>query len=209
MGGGRDVRGGSLRRVCGFARRPAEKQVVATRPGASCEQVEARRRLAEDMPQLALALRNIDVANFSGDSAPQCNERQIVYWGAPPAISDEDRPMVGVKLYFLGQQPGSDELKAGSPDAEEELDDGTQAALFTSLRTAATRFLVGSTVVTVTAGCTNQQAADLTPQPCTGRERGRALLRARSLDAANALQPELERVLGRRAPCARSASSAR
>src|SRR5881227_68077 len=66
-------------------------QDVGVKPGRVCNAALLRRRLAAHPPRIGYLLRNTDVDNFTGRTPIECNTRQFVYWGAPPAVPGGDQ----------------------------------------------------------------------------------------------------------------------
>ena len=170
---------------------------VSTRPGPACHQIELRRRLASKPPILAYAIRNNDISNFTGDSAVECDERQIVYWGAPSPIQGDDRPMIYTRILFLPRAPTREQAAetAGGGDLKVKLGI-TDAVIYDRTGQAAARFVVGPMVVNVVAACVQRRDPDnLQPTACIKPKPTPAALRRRLLQAARTLERQLRNSL--------------
>ena len=170
---------------------------VSSKPGPDCHQIALRQRLAKAPPQLPYAVRNNDVANFTGESSIDCDERQIVYWGAPSPIQGDDRPMVYVRLLFLRGTPGPEQTLDTAGQADQRIKLGpTPVAIFDREGQAAARFVVGPMIVNVVAACVKRRdPEDLRPTACVRPAPTAAALRRRLIQASRLLERQLRALL--------------
>jgi len=174
---------------------------VAGTPGtrtisAFCVQISVRKRLATRSPALAsLLLRNTDVSNFTGTSASQCNERELVYFGVPPAIPGQDQKSLLVRLTFFGDQAAaSQDVVGGKPSSPIVKVAGTSVSLFSSSGLAGGSFVLSRTVVTLTLGCVDAKQ-DYVPTSCSNPSVRPASQRSAILGLSASLISQLRRTL--------------
>ena len=171
---------------------PAPTQRVAVAAPEHCNLVEQRRDVAKDPPDLGLEVRNNDLDNFSGNTGVECNERQVIYWGATPPLADQDRPEVEVRFFFTESPGAARRVFEAAPSARTTTIGDGEAQLFPDDGRYGVRFVSGATVVTVTAGCADVLAkVDLHARPCKRPFRSRSFLRQRAVDSATTIAREL------------------
>lgn len=172
---------------------PTRTVDVSVRPAPFCLFAQQRRELARNPPQIGLALRNIDVDNFSGTSGSACNQRQVVYWGAPSPLGGDQLAII-VRLFFVSQPASTLAPAPGSSGAARV--DGLKLRLSSLGGLSAAQFVTARAVVSTVVGCVAQQSNNLNPVACTRPPVSAANLDARLMEALARLIPQLRHYLG-------------
>jgi hypothetical protein len=172
---------------------PTTTQRVTVQTPEFCRLTEQRREIAKDLPALpGLELRNADIDNFVANSAMECNERQLIFWGPPPALSGQNRAEIEVRLYMARDATEAKAALESTPPARRTRVSDGELLHFPGQGLYAVRFVSGAAVVTVTAGCANVDSArQLGAVSCRRPPVARSFLRRRAVDAAESLERQL------------------
>ncbi len=165
---------------------------ASVRPGSYCLYVQTRRALAIHPPKIGMELRNVDVDNFSGSTSDVCNERQLVYWGAPAPLGGE-RLAIQVRLFFAANPAAS---LVTAPGTSRGTTVGTTRLFLSAQRgRSSAQFVTKRAVVSVIVGCVSS-SSDLRPTPCVNPPLSPATLQTKLLHAVETLLPQLRSSLG-------------
>lgn len=168
---------------------------ASVEPKPFCQSISQRRALGRRPPAIGFQLRGSDVDNFTGESAFQCNLRQLIYWSPETPFSGGWRLAATVTLFFTG---GVREARlAAIPDRRvdriERLADGTRVMVFEKPGESIARVVVRSAVVDVQLACLDPRTQKVSA--CKPPHSGRRQASLRQI--VSLLVPDLRRVLSR------------